>query len=203
MPALLTRAHRNRRVLVVVLLTTGVLTGCGTDGTTADSLLPLTPRDAAPAEHNTPPAERDDAAVIADGESIPATDVDHPAIARLDRELRQALAAATEAAQRDGIELRVTSGWRSRAHQQRLFDAAVHRYRDVNEARRMVAEPDRSAHVHGRAVDIGPTDAAYWTQQHGARFGLCQTFANEVWHYERRVEPGGSCPQPASDASGA
>jgi zinc D-Ala-D-Ala carboxypeptidase len=168
MLAPLARAHRNRRVLAVVLLTTGVLTGCGS----ADGLLPSASRSA-------PTGDRDESAVIADGDSIPATDVDHPAIARLDRDLRQALAAATEAARSDGIELRVTSGWRSRAHQQRLFDEAVERYRDVREARRMVAEPDRSAHVHGQAVDIGPTDAAYWMQQHGARFGLCQTFAKD------------------------
>lgn len=187
----LTRTHRNRRALVVVLMTTGALTGCGA----AAGPLPFASRDATP-------TDRDEAAVIADGDSIPATDVDHPAIARLDRGLRRALAAATDAARNDGIELRVTSGWRSRKHQQRLFDEAVARYRSADEARRMVAEPDRSAHVHGEAVDIGPTDAAYWMQRHGARFGLCQTFANEVWHYERRVDPGGYCPPPASDASG-
>lgn len=200
MLAPLARTHRNRRVLAIVLLTTGALTGCG--GATGGSF-PSASRDVPPANHDDLPAERDDAAVIPDGESIPATDLDHPAIVRLDPELQQALSDATDAARADGIELRVTSGWRSRKHQQRLFDEAIERYRDVHEARRMVAEPNRSAHVHGEAVDIGPTDAAYWMQQHGARFGLCQTFANEVWHYERRVEPGGTCPQPASDASGA
>lgn len=183
------RTHRNRRALVVVLIATGALTGCGA----VDGPLPLGSGDGTPQD--------DGSAVIADGDSIPATAVDHPAIARLDDRLRDALAAATEAARRDGIELRVTSGWRSRAHQQRLFDAAVARYRDADEARRLVAEPDRSAHVLGEAVDIGPTDAAYWMQAHGARFGLCQTFANEVWHYELRVDPGETCPPPASDAS--
>lgn len=186
----LIRTHRDRRALVVVLLATGALSGCGVPG----GPLPTASRNAA--------TELDEAAVIADGDSIPATDGDHPAIARLDRGLRKALAAATVAARDDGVELRVTSGWRSRAHQQRLFDEAVARYRSVDEARRLVAEPDRSAHVHGEAVDVGPTDAAYWMQRHGARFGLCQTFANEVWHYERRVKPGGYCPPPASDASG-
>lgn len=186
------RTHHRQRVLVAILLATTALAGCGADG----GLVPLGARDTTPTDH-------DEAAVIRDGDSIPATDVDHPAIARLDDDLREALAAATEAARNEGVELRVTSGWRSRAHQQRLFDDAVQRYHDVDEARRMVAEPDRSAHVRGQAVDIGPTDAAYWMQRHGTRFGLCQTFANEVWHYERRVEPGGSCPVPASDASGA
>ncbi|WP_320672230.1 D-alanyl-D-alanine carboxypeptidase family protein [Patulibacter defluvii] len=142
-----------------------------------------------------------DAAVIPDGESIAASAVDHPAIARLIPDLRQALAAATRAAADDGIALRVTSGWRSRDHQQRLLDAAIARD-GAAAARRLVAAPDRSAHVRGAAVDIGPTDAAYWMQANGARFGLCQTFANEVWHYERRIAPGGTCPAPAPDAAG-
>ncbi len=142
-------------------------------------------------------------AVIPDGASIAATAVDHPAIARLEPALRSALADATADAAREGVELRVTSGWRSRAHQQRLYDDAIARYGDSEQARRLVASPDRSAHVRGAAVDIGPTDAAYWMQRFGARFGLCQTFANEVWHYELAVEPGGRCPVPAPDASGA
>jgi len=41
-------------------------------------------------------------------------------------------------------------------------------------------------------VDIGPADADYWMAQHGAEYGLCQIYANEVWHYERVIEPGGS-----------
>ncbi|WP_211656600.1 M15 family metallopeptidase [Patulibacter medicamentivorans] len=147
-----------------------------------------------------PTESADRGAVIPDGKSIPATDVGHPAIARLDPDLRAALAAATTAAKRDGIDLRVTSGWRSRAHQRQLLDDAVAR-NGAHRARQLVATPDRSAHVQGRAVDIGPTDAAYWMQVNGSRVGLCQTFANEVWHYERRVEPGGACPEPATDAS--
>lgn len=55
-----------------------------------------------------------------------------------------------------------------------------------------------SAHVTGDAVDIGPTEAMYWLSQHGSRYGLCQTYANEVWHFELTVERGGECPAPVA-----
>ena len=51
----------------------------------------------------------------------------------------------------------------------------------------------------GDAVDVGPTDAAYWMDRYSERFGLCRTYANEVWHYELRN--GSSCPEQVSDAS--
>ena len=59
--------------------------------------------------------------------------------------------------------------------------------------------PDESAHVTGDAVDVGPTDAMYWLARHGSDHGLCQTYANEIWHFELAVEPGGRCPAPAAD----
>ena len=49
-------------------------------------------------------------------------------------------------------------------------------------------------HVTGDAVDVAPTAAAYWMSQHGDRFGLCQAYAKEIWHYELLTEPGGTCP---------
>ena len=63
--------------------------------------------------------------------------------------------------------------------------------------------PERSTHVRGLAVDVGPTDAAYWLIQHGAEYGLCQIYANEIWHFERVVRPGGTCPPLLPDATGA
>ena len=69
------------------------------------------------------------------------------------------------------------------------------RYGSERIARQYVNTPDRSTHVTGKAVDIGPTDAAYWLAQHGARYGLCQIYANEIWHFERVIEPGGTCPR--------
>jgi LAS superfamily LD-carboxypeptidase LdcB len=96
----------------------------------------------------------------------------------------------------------VNSGWRSVQYQQVLLADAVRTYASESEARRWVSTPEKSAHVSGRAVDIGPTDADSWLSQHGASYGLCQTYANEMWHFELATLPGGTCPAPVEDASG-
>ena len=128
-------------------------------------------------------------------------DSGRPAIGNLDPDLLVALQAAAGAAQDDGVRMVVTSGWRSRAHQQRLFDEAVIKYGSEAEAIRWVSTPDTSAHVSGDAVDIGPTDAADWLSRHGADYGLCQIFANEIWHYELATTLRGQCPDMFPDSS--
>lgn len=124
-----------------------------------------------------------------------------PAIRNLDPDLRDAVQSAARDARADGVRIEITSGWRSRAHQQRLLNDAVGRYGSVAEALRYVATPDTSAHVTGDAVDIGPTEADTWLSQHGADYGLCQIFANEIWHYELATTPGGQCPEMYPDSS--
>jgi hypothetical protein len=126
---------------------------------------------------------------------------DRPTVGKLDPDLLDALQAAAEDALADGVRITVTSGWRSRSHQQRLFTEAVTRYGSEEEASRWVSTPDTSAHVTGDAVDIGPTDAADWLGQHGEYYGLCQSFANEIWHFELATTPGGTCPDPLPDSS--
>ncbi len=128
-------------------------------------------------------------------------DVNRPAIGKLDPDLRDAIQAAARDAKKDGVRMVVTSGWRSRAHQQRLLDEAVVKYGSEEEALRYVSTPDASEHVTGDAVDIGPTDATSWLSQHGAEYGLCQIFANEIWHYELATTPGGECPEMWPDSS--
>ena len=63
--------------------------------------------------------------------------------------------------------------------------------------------PDKTTHVTGDAVDIGYTDADYWLMQYGNEYGLCQSYANEIWHFELAVEPGEACPAPLTDATSA
>jgi hypothetical protein len=65
-----------------------------------------------------------------------------------------------------------------------------------------VAPPETSSHVKGTAVDVGGTGGALWLAEHGAQVALCQVFANEPWHFEATVEPGGTCPDLLPDASG-
>jgi zinc D-Ala-D-Ala carboxypeptidase len=135
------------------------------------------------------------------GEPGALPDVGRPTVSNLDPDLLEAVRAAADDARDDGVRLAITSGWRSRSHQQRLFDEAVSRYGSEEEARRYVSPPDTSAHVTGDAVDIGPTDADDWLIQHGADYGLCQVFANEIWHFELATTPGGRCPEMLPDSS--
>lgn len=124
-----------------------------------------------------------------------------PTIRHLDPDLRAAVVAAARDARRDGVTILVTSGWRSRAHQERLFREAVSRYGSEEAALRYVATPDSSAHVTGDAVDIGPEAADEWLSGHGSAYGLCQVFANEAWHFELATTPGGTCPPMYPDSS--
>ncbi len=111
-----------------------------------------------------------------------------PAVANLDPHLLGVLRdAATDAAD-DGVELYVTSGWRSPAYQKQLFREAVSEYGSEEEAARWVATPDTSPHVSGDAVDIGHSDAMAWLSGNGWGYGLCQIYSNEPWHYELRPE---------------
>ena len=112
---------------------------------------------------------------------------DVPAVTNLDADLLAAVrAAATAAAERDGVRVHVNSGWRSAAYQQQLRQDAVAEYGSEQEAARWVATPENSEHVSGDAVDLGPVAAQDWLSQHGAEFGLCQIYANERWHFELR-----------------
>jgi hypothetical protein len=125
---------------------------------------------------------------------------DVPTVTKLDPALRAALQRASTAAARAGIDVLVTSGWRSADLQQRLLDDAVAQYGSVHEAEKWVATPRTSAHVSGDAVDLGPAAATTWMSQHGASFGLCQVYANEPWHYELRPDaPAGGCPTMYAD----
>jgi LAS superfamily LD-carboxypeptidase LdcB len=75
-------------------------------------------------------------------------------------------------------------------------------YGSAEAAGEFVLSPEQSRHVSGEAVDIGRTDANSWLSQHGADYGLCQTYANEMWHFELATEPGGECPAQLPNARG-
>ena len=127
-------------------------------------------------------------------------DSHHPGVVRLDPSLLGALRRAARDATDDGVELDVTTGWRSRAYQSQLFREAVTQYGSTAEAARWVAAPGTSAHESGRAVDVGPSDAVAWLAGHGAPYGLCQVYDNEPWHYELRVTAvAEGCPRPYAD----
>jgi uncharacterized protein YcbK (DUF882 family) len=132
----------------------------------------------------TPLGEAD--GVVPDGVTV--FDDEYPAVANLDPDLLGALRQAATDAADDGIVFFVNSGWRSPAYQDQLFREAVSEYGSEAEAARWVATADTSLHVSGDAVDIGPIEATAWLSEHGARYGLCQIYRNEPWHYELRPE---------------
>jgi zinc D-Ala-D-Ala carboxypeptidase len=112
-----------------------------------------------------------------------------PGVANLDPALLGALRRAATDAADDGVEeFVVTSGWRSPEYQEQLLHDAISKYGSEKEAARWVATPNTSAHVSGDAVDIRPFNATAWLSAHGAKYGLCQIYSNEPWHYELRPE---------------
>jgi D-alanyl-D-alanine carboxypeptidase len=144
-------------------------------------------------------ATEEDGAVTEEDGALPhgvtVFDDEYPGVANLDPALLHALREAATDAADDGIEMQVNSGWRSPEYQEQLLREAVSEYGSEEEAARWVATANTSAHVSGDAVDIGPIDATTWLSEHGARFGLCQIYRNESWHYELRPEaPSRGCP---------
>ncbi|CAJ1584747.1 M15 family metallopeptidase [[Mycobacterium] wendilense] len=129
-------------------------------------------------------------------------DVADPTIGNLDPALRAAVQAAANAAAAQGITMTVNSGWRTPQFQQQLLDDAVLTHGSLAAARRFVQTPAQSRHVVGQAVDIGGPEAAQWLIAHGPRFGLCQIYANEPWHFELVADAAGTCPPLLPDAAG-
>jgi zinc D-Ala-D-Ala carboxypeptidase len=136
--------------------------------------------------------------VVPDGTTV--FDGEVPAVAKLDPALLAALRRAVTAAAANGITFVVNSGWRSPAYQEELLQEAVSKYGSVEEAARWVATPETSAHVSGDAVDLEPGKTTTWLSTHGARYGLCQIYRNEPWHYELRPKAiGHGCPAMYAD----
>jgi zinc D-Ala-D-Ala carboxypeptidase len=139
---------------------------------------------------------------IPDGQMISPLDVGNPVVGFLQPALLKAIGDAARAAAADGVDVKLTSGWRSKGFQKRLFDDAVATYGSVDVASQFVASPEESMHVVGRAVDVGPVNADDWMIRNGARFGLCQIYANEIWHFELATDAQGNCPPLRPNAAG-
>ncbi len=126
----------------------------------------------------------------------------YPGVANLDPDLLHALRTAAGDAARDGVKFQVNSGWRAPAYQDRLLREAIAKYGSEQAAARWVAPVNKSAHVSGDAVDIGPDTAESWLSEHGTGYGLCQIYANEPWHFELRPGAiGRGCPAQYADAA--
>jgi zinc D-Ala-D-Ala carboxypeptidase len=139
---------------------------------------------------------------LPDGRTVTPFDVQNPVIGWIDPALLTAIQNAARSAASDGIDMRITSGWRTKGFQQRLFNDAVRTYGSKDIAQQYVASPDTSRHVLGKAVDVGPAEADKWLISNGSRFGLCQIYANEIWHFELAADHGGQCPPLLANAAG-
>lgn len=117
----------------------------------------------------------------------------------LENRFRTAQASATK----EGVNLQITSGYRSIERQRFLFDQAVQKYGSYKAAAKWVAPPEISHHPLGLAIDVNyPNDpkAAKWLEVNGYKFGLCRVFKNEWWHFEGNIAPGWKCPKLLKDA---
>jgi len=186
------RRHRRTTTVVVVLVVAGILAGGWHLGVTAR-------------------AEADDAPPVPAAEAVTLTSAQKaaakravardPQLAALDRTLALRFARAQVAAAADGVTLTLTSGRRSAAKQDELVAEAVEKYGSTAEAHRYVLPADKSSHVQGLAVDVGPTEGALWLGEHGLDFGLCRTYANEVWHFEKLPPGRTTCKKMHPDSS--
>ncbi len=99
-----------------------------------------------------------------------------------DVEIRTAKAfrVMAKAASKRGVDLRIRSGFRSFAKQEKLYKQ--YRRGQGN----LAAPPGYSNHESGRALDLYVTDhkAFDWLQEHGATYGFHRTVPGEAWHWE-------------------
>jgi hypothetical protein len=79
------------------------------------------------------------------------------------------------AARADGVDLIVSSAFRSDGEQARLF--AQH------PDPKWVAPPGKSLHRLGTELDLGPAAAYGWLARNAERFHFAQRYAWEPWHY--------------------
>jgi hypothetical protein len=111
--------------------------------------------------------------------------------------------AAQSKARKEGIDLVITSGFRTAARQEYLFKRAIAKYGSAEEASKWVLPPDKSHHPDGIALDVnypGDPEDTKWLELNGYKFGLCRVYKNEWWHFEPLVAPGEECPPLVANA---
>ena len=86
-------------------------------------------------------------------------------------------------AKRDGITLRVVSGFRTMDEQRYLYGCYVNG--NCNGGN-LAAQPGYSNHQSGHALDLNTSDGGVysWLQNHGHQFGFSRTVPSEDWHWE-------------------
>jgi hypothetical protein len=88
-----------------------------------------------------------------------------------------------QAAARDGVSLRIVSGFRTMAEQQYLYGCYIHC--NCNSCN-LAAPPGHSNHQSGHALDLNTSEGRVysWLSSNAARFGFRRTVPTEPWHWE-------------------
>ncbi len=88
-----------------------------------------------------------------------------------------------QAAAAKGINIKVNSGFRTMAEQERLYDCYVKC--NCNNCN-LAARPGYSNHQSGHALDLNTSAAGVldWLNANGAAFGWKRTVPSEAWHWE-------------------
>ena len=101
---------------------------------------------------------------------------------RVEEDTARAFEAMRVAASGDGVELHVTSGFRTQQEQQKL-------YRCWRRGRcPLAARPGRSRHQSGLALDLDVRTSKKtgpWLARHARQFGFRRTLMPEPWHWQR------------------
>lgn len=98
----------------------------------------------------------------------------------LEKRTAKAFREMARAAQKNGIELAIRSGFRSHELQKKLYA----RFR--RGWGHLAAKPGYSNHQNGKAVDIYIDDYKVyeWLRKHAHKFGFKRTVKREAWHWE-------------------
>ena len=96
-------------------------------------------------------------------------------------DVAQAFDRMAAAARRDGIDLVISSAFRSDAEQAVLFAR--------NPDPKWVAPPGQSLHRNGTELDLGPTSAQPWLAANAPRFHFVMRYAWEPWHFGYALNP--------------
>lgn len=96
---------------------------------------------------------------------------------KIDSSIAPSFDAMVAAAKKDGIDLQIESGWRSRAEQEVLYQ------KYLNGTGNLAAKPGTSNHESGQAIDFKNTPGAFdWLKKNAEKFGF-QNLPGEPWHY--------------------
>ncbi|MDW8363294.1 MAG: D-alanyl-D-alanine carboxypeptidase family protein [Myxococcales bacterium] len=101
----------------------------------------------------------------------------------VERETANAYYVMAQAAARDGVELRVVSGFRSMAEQEYLYHCYV--TCSCNGCA-LAARPGYSNHQNGHALDLNTRAPGVldWLNRRAHEFGFSRTVPSEPWHWE-------------------